>query len=189
MSKAAMVAGIDFSMRCPAIAIHPMKPIVNFNDVKVFFYTSETKYKSVFNKNIYGMPHIPYESEMERFDNISEWALAILQRFNVKQVALEGYSMGSKGGLVFQIGENTGILKQKLWQAGIEFTTPAPTTIKKHFSGKGNSKKEAMLEAFDDRFDTDLKTIMNYTRKNIESPIGDVIDSTAIVDYLICNNI
>jgi len=30
---------------------------------------------------------------------------------------------------------------------------------------------------------------MNYTRKNVESPIGDVIDSTAIVDYLICNNI
>ena len=188
MSKVAMVAGIDYSYTTPAIAIHPMKPIVNFNDVKVFFYTSETKYKSVFNKNIYGMSHIPYESEMERFDNISEWALAILQKFNVKQVALEGYSLGSKG-KIFEIAENTGILKQKLWQAGIEFTTPAPTTIKKHFTGKGNSKKEAMLEAFDARFETDLKSIMNYTRKNIESPIGDVVDSTAIVDYLICNKI
>ena len=183
-----MVAGIDYSMSCPAIAIHPMKPIKNFNDVKVFFYTSQTKYKSSFNKNIYGMAHIPYESEMERFDNISEWSLAILQKFNVKEVALEGYSMGSKG-VVFNIGENTGLLKYKLWQNGIEFSTPAPTTIKKHFSGKGNSKKEAMLEAFDNRFDMDLRTILDYSRKTIESPIGDVVDCVAIVDYLITNKI
>ena len=179
-----MCAGIDYSMTCPAIAIHPIKPIKNFNDVKVFFYTSENKYKSGFNDNIYGMSHIPYETDMERYDNISEWALAILQKFGVKEVALEGYSMGSKG-QVFNIGENTGILKYKLWQAGITFTVPAPTTIKKHFTGKGNAKKEAMLDAFDSRFDIDLKTIINYTRKNIESPIGDVVDCVAIVDYLI----
>lgn len=183
-----MCAGIDYSMQCPAIAIHPMKPIKNFNDVKVFFYTKETKYKSSFNKNIHGMTHFPYESEMERFDNISEWALAILNKFNVKEVALEGYSMGSKG-VVFNIGENTGILKYKLWQAGIECITPAPTTVKKHFTGKGNAKKEAMLEAFDKRFDVDLRNILNYTRKNIESPIGDIVDCTAVVDYLISNKI
>ncbi|MDX1532779.1 MAG: crossover junction endodeoxyribonuclease RuvC [Nitrosopumilaceae archaeon] len=181
-----MVAGIDYSMSCPAICIHPIKPIVNFNDCKVFFYTKETKYKSTFNKNILGIGHIPYESELERFDNISEWALAILQKYNVKQVAIEGYSMGSKGA-VFNIGENTGILKHKLWQNDIEFITPAPTTVKKHFSGKGNAKKEAMLDAFDNRFDLDLRTILNYTRKNIESPIGDVVDSVAVVDYLISN--
>jgi Holliday junction resolvasome RuvABC endonuclease subunit len=183
---AVMVAGIDYSMACPAICIHPLKPIVNFNECKVFFYTKENKYCSTFNKNIHGMQHIPYESEMERFDNISEWALAILQKFNVKDVALEGYSMGSKG-VVFNIGENTGILKYKLWNAGMNVITPAPTTVKKHFTGKGNAKKEAMLEAFDNRFDLDLREILNYKRKNIESPIGDVVDCVAVADYLISN--
>lgn len=180
------VAGIDYSYSCPAIAIHPMTPIKNFNDVKVFFYTKETKYKSTFNKNIHGMSHFLYESEMERFDNIAEWALAILTKYDVKEVALEGYAMGAKGA-VFTIGENTGILKHKLWKAGIECITPAPTTIKKHFTGKGNAKKEAMLEAFDERFELDLRNILNYTRKNVESPIGDVVDCVAIVDYLISN--
>lgn len=182
MSK--FVAGIDYSMSCPAIAIHPNKPIKNFNDVRVFFYTKENKYNSSFGKNIHGMMHLDYESEMERFDNISEWALAILQKFNIKKVAIEGYSMGSKG-VVFNIGENTGILKHKLWQNGIEFLTPAPTTVKKHFTGKGNAKKDAMLEMFQKRFDVDLKMILNYKRKSIESPIGDVVDSVAVVDWLI----
>lgn len=180
------VAGIDYSMTCPAICIHPMKAITNFNDCKVFFYTKENKYISRFGKNILGMSHIPYESDMERFDNISEWALAILQKYNVKEVGLEGYSMGSKG-QVFNIGENTGILKYKLWQSGFDVITPAPTTIKKHFTGKGNAKKDAMLTEFENRYEVGICELMNYTRKNIESPVGDIVDSVAVCDYLIKN--
>jgi len=35
----------------------------------------------------------------------------------------------------------------------------------------------------------DLRTILDYSRKTIESPIGDVVDCVAIVDYLITNKI
>lgn len=181
-----MCAGIDYSFTCPAICVHPMRPIKNFDDCLVFFYTAQTKYNSTFHKNIHGMIHQPYHSEQERFDNISQWAISILEKLKVSKVALEGYSMGSKG-KIFEIGENTGLLKHRLYESGIQFITPAPTTIKKHFQGKGNAKKEQMLDAFNERFDLDLKTIMAYNRTKIESPIGDVVDSVAITDYLISN--
>jgi Holliday junction resolvasome RuvABC endonuclease subunit len=180
MSKVAMCAGIDYSYTTPAIAIHPMKPIVNFNDVKVFFYTSETKYKSVFNKNIYGMSHIPYESEMERFDNIAQWAMAILKKFKVTEACLEGYAMGAKG-KVFNIAENTALLKYQMWKHGIEYYIPSPMTVKKDFSGKGNSNKEAMHNAFIEKTSIDITQIINV--KAEKSPISDIVDSYAMLCY------
>lgn len=182
-----MVAGIDYSMSSPCIAIHPRKPIKNFNDCIVFLYTKESKYGGSFNDNIHGIVAHPYEHEMERFHNISEWALAILNRYDVKDVCLEGYSMGSKGA-VFNIGENTGILKWKMWRDGYNVITPAPTTVKKTFAGKGNAKKDAMVQAFDTRFDMNLAQVIGYKRKTIESPLSDIVDAVAMADYGITNS-
>jgi len=179
MIEKTYLAAIDYSMSCPAICIHENKEITDFNDCFVFFYTDIIKYQKVFNKNIIGMKTHKYKDQQERFDNLSEWALTILKKFNVKKVYIEGYSFGSKG-QVFQIGENTGILKNKLYKNKINFETIAPTQVKLSFSGKGNSKKDLMLETFKEKFNIDLLEILNYEKKTIDSPIGDIVDCVAI---------
>ena len=60
---------------------------------------------------------------------------------------LEGYSMGAKGRL-FDIGEATGIFKYFLSQNSISPLIVAPSSIKKHATGKGNANKFQMLEKF-----------------------------------------
>jgi Holliday junction resolvasome RuvABC endonuclease subunit len=171
-----MIAGIDYSMTCPAITVGPS---TDFHKCKTFFYTDKTKYARSVN-NIHGMMAIAYESEMERFDNLSEWAMTILKKFGVKQVCLEGYSMGSKG-KVFNIAENGGLLKYKMWKAGIDFVTPPPTTVKKVFAGSGSAKKEDMHTAFVDKTGVDVAKLLDKSAG--ASPVSDVVDSYAMLHY------
>lgn len=170
-------AGIDYSMSCPAITVGPSK---NFSKCHTFFYSGVKKHQRKFKHDIYGLVTIPYSGEMERFDNVSEWAMAIFKRYNVQKVCLEGYAMGAKG-KVFNIAENTGILKYKMWKAGISFTTPSPMTVKKSFSGKGNAGKELMYNSFKEKTSVDLSTVIDS--KIDGNPISDIVDSYAMLEY------
>lgn len=174
-----MIAGIDYSITCPAITVGPN---ADFGKCKTFYYTKESKHARTLGHDIYGMMAIPYESEMERYDNLSEWTMTILKRFNVSQVCLEGYSMGSKG-KVFNLAENGGLLKYKMWKAGIEVITPAPTTVKKTFCGKGNAGKEDMHTAFVERTGVDVSSLVG--KKPDASPVSDIVDSYAMLDYFL----
>src|SRR5690554_3426607 len=102
-------AGIDYSMTCPAITIGTS---TDYGKCKSFFYSGSKKFEGKFGDNIYGMLHMPYETQMERFHNISEWAMSILIKFKVTDVCLEGFAMAGKGRIT-DIAENTGILKYK----------------------------------------------------------------------------
>ncbi len=82
-----MYAGIDYSMSSPSITIGNS---TDFSKSKSFFYTTKKKNEGKFGTNIYGMMAPPYEHEMERFHNISEWAMTILKKFNVTEACIEG---------------------------------------------------------------------------------------------------
>jgi Holliday junction resolvasome RuvABC endonuclease subunit len=98
----------------------------------------------------------------------------VLNKHFIDLVVIEGYAMGAKG-LVFNIAENTGCLKQMLWVDGIKFITPAPTTVKKFATGKGNSNKEKMEEAFVAETGVDVRVPINQTKGS--NPSSDIIDS------------
>lgn len=108
--------------------------------------------------------------------------MGILQASGVKKVVLEGYSMGSSSGLVFNIAENTGLLKYKMWKAGIQVETPSPGQIKKHFTGKGNANKEAMGDRFFELFGFWFSDL--WTMKHYSSPENDLVDACAMVRML-----
>lgn len=173
-----MVMGIDYSMTSPAITVGSS---TNFDKCKSFFYTDKKKLEGKFGDNVYGMMKQPYESEIERYNLISEWTMSIIKKFNVQEVCLEGYAMGASGSRIFNIAENTGLLKYKLWYNGISFQTPSPSTVKKLFSGKGNSNKQAMYDSFLERTKVDLSEIMGT--KSDKNPISDVVDSYAMLCY------
>ena len=66
-----------------------------------------------------------------------------------------------------------------MWKNKLKFQTYPPTVIKKFATGKGNSNKEKMYEAFVDELLTpsDLKEQLTPKAKKIINPISDIVDS------------
>lgn len=176
-----MIAGIDYSMTSPAICIYDdSKGKPDKSNLRFFFLNDKKKYDQTFGI-IMGMKMPLYESQMERFDMVSDWAMTIIKRFEPTHTFIEGYSMGSKG-RVFHIAENGGILKHKLWTEGFEFSDNLPpTSVKKVFCGKGNAKKEEMHDAFVQDLGIDVASLLNSNAK--DSPVSDVVDAYAMVKY------
>ena len=67
----------------------------------------------------------------------------------------------------------------------IPFISVPPTVIKKFATGKGNSNKEKMYEAFTAEVLTplDLKERLTPKAKSIKNPVSDIVDSYFICKY------
>lgn len=179
-----MVAGLDWSMTCPAICIYDTSKPLKFENCQFFFLTSKASLNKEFG-NVHGFIMPDWDCEEQRFDFISTWAMKILSAYGVKEACLEGYSMGSTG-KIFNIAENIGLLKHKMWKEGIKFITPAPTQVKKFFTGKGNAKKELMYSALTER-EPSVKLDDLLKCKVDASPISDIVDSYAMTSFYMSN--
>lgn len=146
----------------------------------MFYYlTKKKKHLGKIAKNIIGEEHQEYNTPIERFSNISKWA--IQKFYNLKynldnlKVYIEGYSFGSKGQALFQIAENCGILKYKLQERNISYDTIVPSVVKKFATGKGNADKDMMYKAFNKETKIDLKKLFDTDK--VGNPISDIADS------------
>jgi crossover junction endodeoxyribonuclease RuvC len=176
-----IIAGLDHSMTSPAICFYDdAKGNFNFNNCEFFFLTQLKKY-DVSIKNIIGK-YFEYDTDMSRYDMISGFFIEKIIKRSPICVFIEGYSMGSRG-KVFNIAENTGIMKYRLWSNNINHENVPPTTIKKFATGKGNADKEKMQLAFMQENDNiDLKFELSMTDKQW-NPSSDLIDAYWICKY------
>lgn len=179
-----MIAGLDWSMSSPAICIYDNTKPLSFDNCQFFFLTTKPSLNKEFG-NVHGFLMKEWDTEEERFDFISEWGIKILTRFGVKEACLEGYAMGAKG-KVFNIAENIGLLKHKMWKAGIKFIVPAPTQVKKHFTTKGNANKELMYNSLTER-EPNVKLADLLKCKVDGSPVSDIVDSYAMTSFYMTN--
>jgi Holliday junction resolvasome RuvABC endonuclease subunit len=85
---------------------------------------------------------------------------------------------------VFHIAENTGLLKYKIYQTRTPLTIIPPTEVKKYATGKGNSDKQKMYSSFVLDTNIFLNTIMTPDKKEISSPVSDIVDSFYICKIL-----
>lgn len=168
--------GIDYSMTCPAITV--MDP-----DGVVTHFISPTRKGEGTGRSGFiswiGYPYPSYSSPEERFDLLASWAVG--KCLEASGIVIEDYAMGAKG-KVFHLGENCGLLKHKLWSAGLSFHTVPPSVLKKHATGKGNADKCAMIEAFVKRTNVDIAAAMG-TPSGCGSPVSDLVDSYYLADY------
>lgn len=173
-----IVVGIDYSMTSPAICVHEGLKW-SFNNCKFHFLSAKKKFLFP-DKKFFATPQSEFFTQEERFNNIATWAVSNIPISS--GIFLEGYSFGSKG-VVFNIAENTGVLKNKLYlRPGFcSINVVPPTTIKKFATGKGNANKELMHEAFikETKFNIDK----HFDCTIGESPISDIIDSYYIAKY------
>jgi len=172
------LCGIDYSLTSPALCCHVGEEWKYENCI--FYYLSDKKkYCGVFDKRIYGKSFDDYNTPEQRYDSISSWAFDTCSFCSY--VGIENYAYNATG-RVFNIAENTGILKYKLYEAGIPLECINISTIKKNATGKGNATKGHMYDSFYRETRIDLIDILKM--KTLGNPVTDIVDS-----YYVCKTL
>lgn len=181
-------AGIDYSLSCPAMTVYD-----DDSNSYSFYYLYGIKSRVYDDINVHGklldttshsvskdISDMSIHSSISRFTEIATFFLNVIRQEKVEVVFLEGYSLGSKG-KVFSIAEHTAILKKTLYDNGVDTVIIPPTVIKKFATGKGNAKKEMMVDWFEKSEDVSdhIKQSLAYTQGKIKdtSPYTDLVDS------------
>ena len=174
------IIGIDYSYTSPAICILGE----NFLDSEFHFLTKKKSIAKSF-ENCHGTLLMPFQNDTIKFDYISDWCLEIIDYVlkNDKDVyvCVEGYSMGSRQGLVFNIAENGGVLKNKLLHKSFIPLIAPPKTVKKYFTGNGNANKDLMIDTLEKQENIKMLDIFPFNK--IAKPLDDIVDSYAIARY------
>jgi len=175
-----MLIGVDYSITCPCICLYDERKEFVFDNCFFYYLTSTKKYADKVLPNITGESFQEYVQDVDRFDTISDWATNLC--IGASDVAIEGYSYGSKG-RVFNLAENMGIFKHKLYKAAIPLTVIEPSKAKKIATGKGNADKQAMYDAFVKETKVDLMS--TFDQRTLSNPVTDIVDSYFILKSLI----
>lgn len=171
------IVGIDYSMSSPSVCVHTGEEW-SFDNCKFYFLTNKKKchFKT---SQFVGSPHLDFVTQEERFDSIASWAMSIIPP--KAPVYIEGYAFAAKG-VVFNIAENTGVLKHKLYVRNKNnVSVVAPSSIKKYATGKGNADKMLMYHSFVEETNFDISAVIDC--KEGESPMSDIVDSYYIAKY------
>lgn len=171
-----IIAGIDWSMTSPGITVGNISD-PSFQALDLYGFSKGKKQVSGLD-NVHLSLYPMTKDNAHRFCALSDWALEILSKHKVKLVVMEGYAYGATG-KVFEIGENTGVLKHCLLKANIPFEVAAPSEIKKFATGKGNANKTVMCESFMTKTGIDLCAGINdvWKPEKIPAPVPDMVDS------------
>jgi len=177
-----MLVGVDYSITCPCLCLFDERKEFNFKNCFFYYLTNTKKFADKILPNITGESFQEYVADVDRFDSISDWASNLC--IGAADVAIEGYSYGSKG-KVFNLAENMGIFKHKLYKAGVPVTIIEPSKAKKLATGKGNADKAAMYKAFCAETNTDL--VFTFNQKSLTNPVTDIVDSYYILKSLVAS--
>lgn len=177
----APVAGLDLSLRCPAITIiEPTSEpsyVVPWKHCRSYYLTDKKSFAKR-TGTIIGEVFGAWGSDGERYETISEWVCNILQKHNVKHLGIEGYAYSRNFSSLTALAENMGLLKYFLYKNSITYDLYTPSSIKKCASGSGNADKNMMVDSF--MLDTGFDILAEFKRSKkdkVVSPIHDICDS------------
>jgi crossover junction endodeoxyribonuclease RuvC len=81
-----------------------------------------------------------------------------LEKYAVDYIAFEGYSFGSVGASVFDLGEIGGGLRILAHDLKISWVSVPPKTLKKYTTGNGNASKDEMVLALKNKYGVEFST-------------------------------
>ena len=84
---------------------------------------------------------------MERLVHIRACVWRLIGSQGCDLVCIEGYSFGSKGAAVVNIGELGGVIRLAMFELNLPFVEIPPACLKKYATGKGNASKDDVLQA------------------------------------------
>ena len=170
------VVGIDYSTSSPSICINVGQ------DIDFHYLTTVQKNVKITEEGrfTFAGTHLPkFSLKIQQYDFIAKWAMGVLDLYRIHHVFIEDYAFGATG-KVFHIGENTGLLKYRLYKRDYSFQMVAPTMVKKFATQKGNANKEMMLDQFNMENNIDLREVIGTKTEN---PISDIVDSYYVWHY------
>lgn len=176
--------GIDYSLTNPAITIYRGGENWEPEHCRFFFLTDKSNRVKT-DHPFYGdrMPKPEtFENYQGRYHYISSWALRVLTGSESFPITIEGYSMGSKG-KVFNIAENTEVLKYRLFQKNVICLEAPPTSVKKFATGNGQADKKRMTDAFIQDTGIDVHSLFGTGALKDISPVSDIADSYWLCKY------
>ena len=181
--------GIDYSITSPGLCFYSGDPKkFSFNKCEIYYF-GETSCK--IKENITRLEYPKWELQTERYYNLTKIIVDnVIKNRPIEFVLIEGYSYGSRLGQIFQIAENTSLLKNMFWSRKIPFDAVSPKTVKVFATKNGNSKKEDMYSAWTEiNKGVDLINLITpgTKSKKIKSPVADIIDAYWICSYLVNN--
>lgn len=176
-------AGIDYSLTSPAICVYTgIPPEFSIDQCKIYYFANTKAQIGTFlNGKLVGEAYPEYSSEEERHNKLAQWTIDHIQCCH--SVLIEGYAFAAKG-LVFNLAENCGVLKHKLWQQTRNYSVLSPMELKKYATSKGNADKERMDQAFVRSTGINMKELLKVTEKQW-SPSSDIIDAFFLCRYLV----
>ena len=175
-----VIAGVDYSLTSPAICIHDGEEW-SYDNCTFYYLVNNEKFLNREDEQYVASIYPAYREDVERFHLLSEWSVGNILGHSTDTVALEGYAFGAVG-RVFQIAENGGLLKHKLWSEEIPVEVYPPTMIKKFATDKGNATKEMMVEAFEKEASVDIREKCGVVNKQW-NPISDIVDAYYIAKF------
>ena len=90
---------------------------------------------------------VPKDTDgIARLNWLAKKLTSTLKTHNPKEIFIEGYSFMSKGRSIFNLGELGGVFRLILAKNWGGYYEIPPTSLKKFVTGKGNAKKQIMLE-------------------------------------------
>ena len=169
------IIGIDYSLTCPCCCIFESEDL-SYENAKFYYLTSTKKYEGVFlDGKVIGDRIEDYTNQQERHDNISNWVFKRAVGNSINPTGfIEDYSFGSKG-RVFNLAENTGLLKHKLYKKNMKFVTLVPSVIKKMATGKGNADKTRMYDKWYE--ETGINLMEALDQQTLSNPVTDIVDA------------
>jgi len=96
---------------------------------------------------------------IRRLNWLNKRMYRILKPWEPFEAFIEGYAFMAKGRSIFNLGELGGVYRLLLARKFGGYTEIAPTSLKKFVTGKGNSKKDVMLERTFRKFGVGSETL------------------------------
>lgn len=125
-----------------------------------------------------GKLHADWVHPMQRYSAMADWVLNIIaiqkmfnDEYSTPLVVLESYGYNANGRIT-DLAEHTGVLKKKLFDADISFTTITPSAVKKALCGRGNASKDEIAQHYPN---------IPSVYKAGKSPISDCVDAYGLV--------
>lgn len=191
MNPMLRIAGIDFSLRSPAMCVlsrdtgAPHKTVVEFFFVKqrakpdvektFLFQNGAKKDIQVVLRPFSGCKESGFVRQVWAANTVAGW----VAQHPPDRVYLEGYAYSKHFGNQTMM-EAGGMLKMALHLKGVEVTTVTPTMGKKLLTGSGKASKKQMISQLNTEYGIDLLSLLEQGKIKDLHPAEDLADAFAM---------
>lgn len=139
------IAGLDLSITHTGAVIVTLDETLTVKEVTWMTFTTTKKYSS---DNCLWYAEEQFADKYDKYKFMQDRILDFVK--DADMVAVEDYAFGATGqiGLVFDLAEFEGWIRQSIWRTGKPLYLYSPMTIKKVFTGHGDSDKKSMWNRY-----------------------------------------